>query len=440
MRLPRQFLSRGLLAFGLAVLVFAYGYLAKPRHLFPSKQIETAVATARPSLKRLRGAPRDDETVTTDPRTAVIYDSAAIAPGLTLLAGPDARRRLSVRLIEPDGTVVRNWDLDWFTIYPNPTHVEPASKLPKSHPGATIHGLAISPNGDLTFNYEGLAMVQVDFCGRVRWRSKFMTHHAVERQPDGTFWVLDVRRRPKSDPTHPNLQEPFLEESVIQVDNDGRVLQRFPIVELLDNSGLQGLYTLGSLQEVPVVSGDVLHANDVEVFPAGLKPGLFQPGDIMVSLRNSSTIFVFDPKARKIRNIVTGASVRQHDPDFVDGDTISIFDNNNVGAKASLQSSRIVEYNFRTGARRMLFEGTAAHPFFTHETGVHQRLANGNILITEGRKGRVLEVTSGGKVVWEYYNHVAPDRLIEMTMAERLPANIWNLQYARRLAASCPAK
>ena len=47
----------------------------------------------------------------------------------------------------------------------------------------------------------------------------------------------------------------------------------------------------------------------------------------MISLRNVSTVLVFDPDDLKIRYSITGRFVRQHDPDFVDNNTISVFDN-----------------------------------------------------------------------------------------------------------------
>jgi hypothetical protein len=38
--------------------------------------------------------------------------------------------------------------------------------------------------------------------------------------------------------------------------------------------------------------------------------------------------------------------------------------------------------------------------------GKHQRLSNGNYLLTESTTGRALEVTADGKIVWEYVNLV----------------------------------
>ena len=50
------------------------------------------------------------------------------------------------------------------------------------------------------------------------------------------------------------------------------------------------------------------------------------------------------------------------------------------------------------------FAGTEAVPFASATCGANQRLPNGNTLITESEGGRAIEVTSAGKIVWEYYN------------------------------------
>jgi len=42
--------------------------------------------------------------------------------------------------------------------------------------------------------------------------------------------------------------------------------------------------------------------------------------------------------------------------------------------------------------------------------GACQRLANGNTLITLSDKGRVLEVTQEGEIVWEFWNETDRER------------------------------
>jgi hypothetical protein len=47
---------------------------------------------------------------------------------------------------------------------------------------------------------------------------------------------------------------------------------------------------------------------------------------------------------------------------------------------------------------------TEAEPFLSIAQGAVQRLSNGNALISESARGRALEVTMSGEIVWEFYN------------------------------------
>ena len=169
------------------------------------------------------------------------------------------------------------------------------------------------------------------------------------------------------------------------------------------------------------MSGDTLHMNDAEVFPRSLAPGLFRPGDVMISLRNINMVLVFDPATGKARHIFNGPFIRQHDPDFVDGDSISVFDNYSQTRETPQQRSRILQLYADGRPARILFEGSKAHPFFSNIMGKHQALANGNRLLTEAANGRALEINAAGNPVWEYRNFVHTGVVGLMDEAQRLP-------------------
>ena len=162
---------------------------------------------------------------------------------------------------------------------------------------------------------------------------------------------------------------------------------------------------LGSLKNTALeASGDLLHLNDVEPFPSTMTPGFFGPGDVLVSLRNVNTVFVFNADTRKIKFVTTGRFTRQHDPDFIDGNRFSVFDNMGVQPGAKDRQSRIVIVTAPEQSVEVYYEGTPAHPFYTDIMGRHQWLPNGNLLITETRRGRAFEINRQGEIVWEYLN------------------------------------
>ena len=74
--------------------------------------------------------------------------------------------------------------------------------------------------------------------------------------------------------------------------------------------------------------------------------------------------------------------------------------------------SRALEVDSTSGEVLWEYRGTAADPLFSATRGFVQRLPNGNTLITESERGRALEVTDDGEVVWEFWNpetREAPD-------------------------------
>jgi hypothetical protein len=156
--------------------------------------------------------------------------------------------------------------------------------------------------------------------------------------------------------------------------------------------------------------------NDVEPFPATMEEGLFRQGDVMVSLRHANTVFVFNRETEKISYISTGVFTFQHDPDFIDGNTFSVFDNGTVS-----RGSRIVVVSATGDPVRTAYRGSAEHPFFSIALGKHQWLPNGDLLITDARNGRGVEVNKAGEIVWEYRNYVDEGVLGAVTEVTRLP-------------------
>jgi hypothetical protein len=167
------------------------------------------------------------------------------------------------------------------------------------------------------------------------------------------------------DPRFPHRCRHSPSTTAIEVSPDGKILREWSIDDLLVENEWGGMLHLGSLKNTALeASGDLLHLNDVEPFPSTMTPGFFGPGDVLVSLRNVNTVFVFNADTRKIKFVTTGRFTRQHDPDFIDGNRFSVFDNMGVqpGAKGPPEPDRD-----RHGARavrcRCITKARPRHPF-----------------------------------------------------------------------------
>lgn len=351
---------------------------------------------------------------------------SSVQQGLTLVTAVGADSRLDAAIVEMDGTVVQNWDIDWFEIWPDASHL-PKSHLPKQRPGTHIHGAAVMPNGDLVFNFEYLGLVRLNSCGDVVWRLPYQTHHSIDvDETTGHLWVSGRRYHEKPVATFPDHTPPFAEPTAIEVSPDGKIVQEISIMEVLALNGLRGLLFMenfGSVvsDQTPTM-GDTLHLNDVEVFPRDLEEGFFKHGDLMVSLRDIHTVFVFEQETKKIKYLKVGEFIGQHDPDFLDSETLSVFDNNVVdGPKASRQS-RVVILSALNNSTKIYYQGSENEPFFTDIMGKHQWLDNGNLLLTESTRGRAFEIDREGDMVWQYVNTTNDEGIVGLLdEAQRLP-------------------
>jgi hypothetical protein len=418
------------------LLIFTGGMIVGRYQLFPSQ----VLSVAEKGYQRLCAPEqsKDADLFRRQPRDTqrpVVRDTRQACEGLNLISRMAADGKLSVDVMDMDGKFLHHWSTSWFKIWPDAKHVPP-ELAPKSEPGTIVHGAVLLKNGHLVFNFEYLGLVCLDFNGNVVWRLPYQTHHSIAKGNDGNLWVCGQRRRTEPMAAIPNLELPFKEDMILEVTPEGKIAHEWSVVDLLCKNGREGLLYLGSnAPSYPAVRGDVLHLNDVEPFPSRLREGFFKDGDVLVSLRNIGTIFVFNRQTGKIKFSQTGAFVRQHDPDFVDGETISVFDNHTVGPGDIQWQSRILLVTPRNRSVKVFYEGTAEQPFFTGIMGKHQWLPNGNLLITEACFGRAFEIDSRGTIVWEYNNYIDKDCVSLLTDVTRLPQSFALLFSNSRLYA-----
>jgi hypothetical protein len=148
----------------------------------------------------------------------------------------------------------------------------------------------------------------------------------------------------------------------------------------------------------------------------------FEAGDLVVSIKRLHLVFVFDPDTREVRWHASDPFIAQHDPDFIGDGWIGVFDNNNDGTARGtlLGGSRIVAVQPHTDAVEVLFPTEHSEPFYTSGQGRWELLNNGNMLLAETASGRVVEVDSTGRTVWEWIHRpYSESRVPEVTQASR---------------------
>lgn len=360
--------------------------------------------------------------VSLSPKESVSKSSEAM-PGLNLATRVANRLKLAVELRDMNGEVMHRWKVNWFDVWPQAEHL-PRDAKPKSKPGTHIHGTVLLPNGNLVFNYDHLGTVCLDPRSRVVWRLPYRTHHSIHLHDDGTLWVCAQKTHELPDEDFPARDVPFDEYLILNVSPEGKVLGEWSVDRLLKENGLSKLLASNEPLCHLLVQNDILHLNDAEPFPSEMESGAFGPGDIMVSLRNVDTVFVFNKDTCKIKYISKPGMFKfQHDPDFIDGNTFSVFDNNVLSPTdwEPGAQSRIVTVSAIDDSVHVVFEGTPEQPFFSRIMGKHQWLENGNLLITDSMSGRAFEVDRQGDIVWEWINIVDRDVVGLVEQVQRLP-------------------
>ena len=153
---------------------------------------------------------------------------------------------------------------------------------------------------------------------------------------------------------------------------------------------------------------DYYRFNSLQLIPKNsLEDKRFQEGNLLISARHGSIIFILDKDSKEIvwfvsqkdMNAIKDGIQGQHSVQMLPNGRLLIFDNGRYRGW-----SRVVEIDPITMKIEWEYK---ADGFFTLSQGYAQRLGNGNTLITEAEKGHVFEIDKDGKKVWEFYH---PDR------------------------------
>jgi hypothetical protein len=345
-----------------------------------------------------------------------------------------------VRVIDPDGTVIHEWIPRWAEVWGDSAGNFPSRRRPRRNTGMYLHGIDILPDASFVANFEHLSAFRMNICGDVKWKLDNLGHHSVFYSEKGYLWVTAERYIEEGETGHQNHKAPLRSWTLQKISLDGEIIKVIEIIDVLRKNNLNGLLYLSALDNVnTTVTGDTLHLNDVDEFPIGQASEIFQPNDLLVSLRNINAIFVFDPDTLEIKFLSIGRFLRQHDPDFLPGDRISVLDNQNLKPLLETEqpASRIIEVDASNSTEQVVLDGEGR--FYTQIMGVHQRLSNGNILVTSSGEGQVIEFAPDGTVVWGYNNIVSETKKGRVYMAMLLPEHM-DEAFFRQAINSCAPK
>lgn len=153
---------------------------------------------------------------------------------------------------------------------------------------------------------------------------------------------------------------------------------------------------LQRLRALPGKPCDVLHTNTLELLNEHPE-GIWNRGDLLICMRELNTVAVIDSACGNVRWWWGVAELSgPHQPSMLPGGHILIFDN-------GLNSRRTRLLVVDPITRAIVWNWSAGPPesFFCPLAGGCERLANGNLLVTNSTGGGAFELTVNGEIVWQ---------------------------------------
>jgi hypothetical protein len=357
-------------------------------------------------LEKLRSVPYTSvtEEIVDEARSGVLlHDEQRAWPGYNLYC---SRVSPEVVLFDMRGDLVHRWSYRF------------------ESPDDLCEHATLLANGDLLVVDRYKHLLRLDWNSSLVWGVDLVVHHDAVMAPDGKIYTITLEgvhhrgvivRFPiivemtsggeETDrwSAYEHLDEikqvfdrrSFLDTIIDSMLAHGSWLDVFH--DLLEREEAIQLINTGELQY------DHFHLNTISILPEtplGTEDRRFGEGNLLICFRNVNQIATLDRKTRKVL-WAWGEGVLEwpHHPTMLDNGNILIFDNG-----AFRKYSRVIELD--PAAETIVWEYMADPPkdFYTYGKGSAQRLPNGNTLICEGDRGRVLEVNRDGEVVWDWMN------------------------------------
>jgi len=260
------------------------------------------------------------------------------------------------------------------------------------------------PNGDLVyFAYMRAGLKRIDAEGNELWsQDSIVPHHSMNLDNDGNLWLCTGNPPSWSTSGKFNINGRtvyFMDDFITKVDpENGKILYHKSIAEILKENGLNN-YLIHSQS-----GQDPLHLNDIQ--PALKTTSFYEEGDLFISLKQISLIFLFRPATGKIIKSIKGPFSAQHDVDFYNDSILTWFNNNSytlwtndskptpenpeqIKEYANLWSN-IVRYNLATDELSFIGDSLFREKLiFTATEGLHEFINDSTYLVEQQNEGYI---------------------------------------------------
>jgi hypothetical protein len=333
-------------------------------------------------------------------RNNIVQDGAKSDEGYLLLSSfDDVKMQSTVKLIQiANQKELYEWTPNIHQLKENQETEAAFFELHNMKPSRyqITHPLLLD-DGGIVFNNQG-PLFKINACSNLEWTTNGVFHHSNELDSDNAIWVPSVFQETAYDK---NKFYRYRDDAIAKVSLTGELLYKKSVSKILEENGYRTL-----LYGVGPYEADTIHLNDIQ--PAQYSTEYWKKGDLLVSVRNRSTVFIYRPSTEKIIWLMTGPWLNQHDVDFIGQSIISVFDNNMIRTKAE---------NLVDGHNKIfvvdIADGSVSDTYTTalenldvrtRTAGRQEILDNGDLFIEETNHGRILRISSDNELLWEFVN------------------------------------
>ncbi len=279
---------------------------------------------------------------------------------------------------------------------------------------APLYHPLLTDDGGIVFGWNA-PLRKIDHCSNLVFQSfEDKVHHSIEADIQGNIWassyifpqLLDEKKVGRK------IREEggFRDEGIVKLSPDGEILYQKSISEIFIENDLEYLlYSVGGKK----FNTDPIHVNDIQ--PVNSDSKFWKKGDLFISLRQQSMVFLYRPSTNKIIWKGVGHTYHQHDVDILDNHRISIFNNNSknfVSGNVVDGHNEVLIYDFETDEYiSYLGKSMKDNDIRTITEGRNQILPNGDLFIEESNYGRSLYFNSDGSLKWSHVNRSSDGRV-----------------------------
>ena len=319
-----------------------------------------------------------------------VFVKDSVFDDLNLLTSYQGKDKYTIELISlKGGKSVKKWFPDLSLITKKTIEGENSLESKYYSINQLIHPLMLKDSSVIVETL--FSLVKINNNSKIDWvKADYEAHHSIELDHENNLWISGRRLYSQLPELIDKENTKFLNDLIMKINPDnGEVLFEKSVIQILKDNNLYDLVFKNGNYEV-----DPIHLNDVQ--PSFSDSDYWKKGDLLISSRHLSTIFLYRPTSNKILWYKQGPWLNQHDPDFLDGNKISVFGNQvfrgDMEEKLKLPYgfNSVFIYDFETDSVTEPYKNfLESEKIKTITEGRSEILSNGDLFVEETNNGRI---------------------------------------------------